>query len=113
MVTDRVCAYGDKRLHAGTVSFGLYLKESMQLLAFSAHSLSLVLMARCSGTTRAGKQCSITATSTMTDDMGRLVAQPLRCGGRFCVLHAKPFVVRPAPVTEAMVLVFLDLELRA
>jgi hypothetical protein len=49
----------------------------------------------------------------MTDDMGRLVAQPLRCGGRFCVLHAKPFVVRPAPVTEAMVLVFLDLEPRA
>jgi len=46
----------------------------------------------------------------MTDDMGRLVAQPLRCGGQFCVLHAKPFVVRPAPITEAMVLVFLDLE---
>ncbi len=49
----------------------------------------------------------------MTDEMGRLVAQPLRCGGQFCVLHAKPFVVRPAPVipyTEAVVLVFLDLE---
>ena len=49
----------------------------------------------------------------MTDDMGRLVAQPLRYGGQFCVLHAKPFVARPAPVTEAMVLVFLDLEPRA
>ncbi len=49
----------------------------------------------------------------MTDDMERLVAQPLRSGGRFCVLHARPFVVRPAPViphTEAMVIVFLDLE---
>jgi len=49
----------------------------------------------------------------MTDDMGRPVAQPLRCGGQFCVLHAKPFVVRPAPVTDAIVLVFLDLELGA
>jgi len=67
-------------------------------------------MARCSGTTRAGKRCSITAASTMTDDMGRPVAQPLRCGGQFCVLHAKPFVVRPAPVTDAIVLVFFDLE---
>ncbi len=66
-------------------------------------------MARCSGTTKAGRRCSITANSTMTDDMGRLVAQPLRCGGQFCVLHAKPFVVRPAAVTEAMVVVFLDL----
>ena len=117
MVTDCVCACGDKRLHAGTISFGLYLRrlqETMHLLALSARSLFLWgLMARCSGTTRAGRQCSITATSTMTDDMGRLVAQPLRCGGKFCVLHAKPFVVRPAPVTEAMVLVFLDLELRA
>jgi len=46
----------------------------------------------------------------MTDDMGRLVAQPLCCGGEYCVLHAKPFVVRPAPVIASPVLVYLDLE---
>ena len=47
----------------------------------------------------------------MTDDGGRLVSQPLRCGGGYCVLHAKPFVVRPAPLDEAAaVVVFLDLE---
>ena len=47
----------------------------------------------------------------MTDDRGRLVAQPLRCGGQHCALQAKPFVVRPAPVESmAVVLVFIDLE---
>ncbi len=68
-------------------------------------------MARCRGTTRKGNRCSITSTSTMTDDGGRLVSQPLRCGGDYCALHAKPFVVRPAPLDEtAAVLIFLDLE---
>ncbi len=45
MVTDCVCACGDKKLHAGTVSFGLYLRrlqESMHLLVFFG-SLSLSL----------------------------------------------------------------------
>ena len=47
----------------------------------------------------------------MIDDGGRLVSQPLRCGGDYCALHAKPFVVRPAPLDEAAaVVVFLDLE---
>ena len=47
----------------------------------------------------------------MTDDGGRLVSQPLRCGGDYCALHAKPFVVRPAQADEATaVVVFLDLE---
>ncbi len=68
-------------------------------------------MVRCRGTTRKGNRCSITSTSTMTDDGGRLVSQPLRCGGDYCALHAKPFVVRPAPLDEAAaVVVFLDLE---
>ncbi len=49
----------------------------------------------------------------MTDDTGRLVAQPLRCGGAYCLLHAKPFVVRPAPVVDPTLLVFLDLETAA
>ena len=47
----------------------------------------------------------------MTDDCGRLVSQPLRCGGDYCALHAKPFVVRPAPLDEAaVVVIILDLE---
>ncbi len=47
----------------------------------------------------------------MTDDAGRLVSQPLRRGGDYCALHAKPFVVRPAPLDEATaVVIFLDLE---
>jgi len=47
----------------------------------------------------------------MTDDGGRLVSQPLRGGGDYCALHAKPFVVRPAQLDEAVVVVvFLDLE---
>ena len=67
-------------------------------------------MARCRGTTRAGARCSITSTSRVTDDMGRLVAQPLCCGGEYCVLHARSFIVRPAPVIAPTVLVYLDLE---
>ena len=67
-------------------------------------------MARCRGTTRKGNRCSITSASTMTDDGGRLVSQPLRCGGEYCALHAKPFVLRPALVEEATaIVVFLDL----
>ncbi len=45
----------------------------------------------------------------MIDNSGRLVALPLRRGGEYCALHAKPFVARPA-ATEASLIVFLDLE---
>jgi DNA polymerase III epsilon subunit-like protein len=74
------------------------------------HAHAPTAMARCKGTTRAGKRCSLTGTSRMTDDTGRLVAQPLRCGGEYCALHAKPFVVKEASVMNSAVLVFLDLE---
>ncbi len=54
------------------------------------------LMARrCCGITRAGKPCSITSTSTLTNDAGRLAAEPLRRGSEHCLFHAKPFCVRP------------------
>ena len=50
----------------------------------------------------------------MTDDGGRLVSQPLRCGGDYCALPAKPFVLRPAPVGETTaIVVFIDLETTA
>ena len=66
-----------------------------------------VHMTRC--TTRKGSRCTLTSTSGMKDISGRLVAQPLRRGGEYCLLHAKPFVVRPA-VVQASVTVFLEIE---
>jgi DNA polymerase III epsilon subunit-like protein len=70
---------------------------------------ALFNMTRCSGTTRKGSRCTLTSTSEMKDNTGRLVAQPLRRGGEYCLLHAKPFVVRTAAV-QASVTVNLDLE---
>ena len=69
-------------------------------------------MTRCHGVTRAGKPCSITSTCSLTDDRGRLVAEPLRRGGEYCVFHARPFCVRPVSLDEsrAVILVLLDLE---
>ena len=65
---------------------------------------------RCSGIARKGTRCTITETSDMIDNSGRLVAQPLRRGGEYCALHAKPFVVRPATTVASLITVFLDLE---
>ncbi len=71
------------------------------------------LMARrCRGTTRAGKPCSITADSSFTNDSGRLVAEPLKRGGDYCLFHAKPFCTQPAAEIDqdGVVVVMLDLE---
>ena len=78
----------------------------------SPQHISLKEMARCNGTTKTGNRCSITATSTLTNDRGRLVCEPLRRGSDFCLLHSKPFLSKPAPTneTEAIVLLILDLE---
>ena len=48
----------------------------------------------------------------MTNDQGRLVAEPLRRGGEFCAFHAKPFCVQPTTRADAcnVVAVFVDLE---
>ena len=67
-------------------------------------------MSRCSGTTRKGTRCTITSASEMIDNSGRLVALPLRRGGEFCAIHAKPFVVRPTKPETSLVVVYLDLE---
>ena len=67
-------------------------------------------MSRCNGTTRKGTRCTITSASEMIDNSGRLVALPLRCGGEFCAIHAKPFVVRPTRPEASLVIVYLDLE---
>ena len=70
------------------------------------------IMKRCQGTTRAGKQCSITAASQLTNDYGRLVAAPLLKGGSFCLFHAKPFCTHPHPLERGgdVMVVLLDLE---
>ncbi len=66
---------------------------------------------RCCGTTRAGKPCSITSSSALTGDSGRLAAEPLKRGGEYCLYHAKPFCTKPvgADVRNSVV-VMLDLE---
>ena len=66
---------------------------------------------RCQGTTRAGKPCSITSSSLLTNDAGRLAGEPLRRGGEYCLFHARPFSTKPCERFErACVLVLLDTE---
>ena len=66
---------------------------------------------RCSGVTRKGAQCSITSCSRLTDERGRLVADPLRLGGTFCRFHARPFVTQCVEHFDGPAVVFfLDLE---
>ena len=71
--------------------------------------LALVAPARCCGTTKSGQRCSITSSSSMRDSLGRLVADPLRRGGPFCLWHTVLFCVEPAHVCDCIV-VYMDLE---
>ena len=67
---------------------------------------------RCTGTTRSGTKCSISSTSNITTDGGRLAAEPLRSGLDRCLFHCVPFETQPAePDPERQcVLVTLDVE---
>ena len=66
---------------------------------------------RCAGVTRKGIQCSIDSCSRLTDERGRLVAEPLRLGGSYCRFHARPFVTRCVEHFDGpAILFFLDLE---
>ena len=67
-------------------------------------------LARCYGTTRKGLRCSITATSRLTDDGGRLIGAPLQRGGKYCRLHTRPFCKFPAEFDGPAVVLLLDLE---
>ena len=69
-------------------------------------------MIRCKGITKAGKQCSITNSSNWVDGNGRVVAEPLRNGGEFCALHAKPFCTKATQLDDCgrLVIFMLDLE---
>ena len=65
--------------------------------------------ARCCGKTKMGQRCSITSSSSMRDSLGRCVAEPLRKGSPFCMLHTVLFCVEPAHVRDAIVC-YMDLE---
>ena len=69
-------------------------------------------MFRCKGCTREGKQCSVTNSSTLVDNNGRIVAEPLCRGGEFCALHAKPFCTKPTEMNNfgQLVIFMLDVE---
>ena len=53
---------------------------------------------RCRGITRKGIRCSITSTSRLADDRGRMICAPLQHGCMYCRLHARPFCHIPAIV---------------
>ena len=57
---------------------------------------------QCEGHTKAGRQCSITSASKMTDNLGRLVASPLQRGGTHCLIHATIFCTAPTRVTDGI-----------
>ena len=71
---------------------------------------SIKAMAQCQGTTRGGKRCSITSTSTLLDDHGRCVGAPLAFGTAFCSLHGRPFSTRPVRPDGQLLVFFLDFE---
>ena len=45
----------------------------------------------------------------MRDAAGRVIAEPLRKGGRFCMMHTILFPREPAPACDAIV-AYIDLE---
>ena len=64
---------------------------------------------RCCGMTRSGQPCRITSSSSMRDSAGRLVAEPLRKGARFCLMHTILFPREPVMPCAAIV-AYIDLE---
>ena len=67
-------------------------------------------LVQCEGMTRAGRRCSITSISSMVDAASKkLVCEPLKRGGCYCLFHACLFCVRPVVFGDAII-VFLDLE---
>ena len=70
---------------------------------------STMAAVRCCATTKAGTRCSITSLSNMKDSAGRFVAEPLRKGGTFCMMHTVLFPREPAPACEPII-AYIDLE---
>ena len=60
----------------------------------------------CCGVTRAGRKCTLTASSALEE------AEPLRRGADYCCFHARPFATNPCieECPRSLEIVFLDLE---
>ena len=84
-----------------TVSTGVFIEPHLPCYSMAA--------ARCCGTTQSGQRCSITSLSKMRDAAGRFVADPLRRGGTFCMMHTVLFCRRPLQSCESIV-AYIDLE---
>ncbi len=69
-----------------------------------------IWMARCRGVCKSGKQCAITADSTMRDSSGNLVSAPLLAGCSACSFHLETFVAKPLEAPASFVGVLFDTE---
>ena len=66
---------------------------------------------QCEAITKAGRQCAITVNSTFQDGHGRCVSEPLRRGGRKCLLRLELFCTLPSPLWQSDFCIFwLDFE---
>ena len=64
---------------------------------------------QCHGVTKQNKRCSITVDSKLVTDRGKLAAEPLRRGGRYCPFHSQLFGTRPASIPGEVKIFYLDL----
>ena len=76
---------------------------------FVATLSSSMATVRCCGTTMSGQRCSITSLSSMRNSAGLCVADPLKKGGRHCMMHTVLFAREPAQACEPLI-AYLDLE---
>ena len=89
-----------------SLAFSLAFSWVLFIFLLLASSMAAV---RCYATTKAGTRCSITSLSNMKDSAGRFVAEPLRKGGTFCMMHTVLFPREPAPACEPII-AYIDLE---
>ena len=63
---------------------------------------------QCHGVTKQNKRCSITVDSKLVTDRGKLAAEPLQRGGRYCIFHSQLFNTRPVPNPGDVKIFYLD-----
>ena len=88
--------------------------QTGQLQAHSRRNAHAVHMAfrraprQCHGVTKQNKRCSITVDSKLVTDRGKLAAEPLQRGGRYCLFHSQLFNTRPEPIPGDVKIFYLD-----
>ena len=94
----------------------IYFSADQDILALLVHMCVMVGF-RCCGTTRVGKRCALTSESDFRDRLtGRLVAEPLLRGGRYCLFHCKAFALEErldshiAVQHQRVKVIYVDLE---